>query len=126
MAYSHVLTQSVNIAGNTITKQNTYSGDARESRQIPVAADQTDKLVDFVLDVSEIKSLYMVSDQDLTVETNNGGSPIDTFGLLAGKPLLWQNDSLHANPFSVDVTALYLTNTLACTFQLEVVFDSTP
>lgn len=126
MAYAHTYSQSLSGSGASITNVNSYAGDARGGRHVELAADQTHYLVDFVLNVSEIKSFYMVSSQDLTIKTNDSGAPADTIVLKANKPLIWQHDSLHANPFSEDITALYLTNTLATVFQLEVVFDSTP
>jgi hypothetical protein len=125
MAFSHTVTRTV-VGSVTITKSNVYSADGQLARNIAVPDSTTDMLVALTLDIDQIKAIYMVSDQALTVETNTTGG-IDTINLLADKPLLWQNDSYFANPFSTDVTALYLTNASgsAATFQLEVVFDST-
>lgn len=129
MAFNQTITRSVSSAGGrSINKSNTYSADGLEAREVSIADSVTDQLVNFTLDVSELKSIYMVSDQDLTVETNDSAAPQETISLLADKPLLWQHDSYFAIPFAGNITKLYLTNSSGSTaiFNLEVVHDSTP
>jgi hypothetical protein len=128
MSFSHTITQNWSGDGRGLAASTAYSGDGQESREVAVPHPTTDQEVAFVLDVSEIEAIYMVSDQDLTVETNNGSSPVDTISLVAGVPYVWTAKSYHTCLLTTDVTALFLTNNSGAeaTFKLEVVYDSTP
>ena len=128
MAFTHTVTRTVDTGGGTVSKTNTYSADGRESREITVPDSATDQLVNLSIDVSQIKSLYIVSSKDITLETNSGGTPVDTVNLLADKPLLWQNDSYYTNLFGTDITAFYFTNASGAeaTVNIEFVHDATP
>ncbi len=97
--------------GNDVIDKTVVSASGSENNLdelIPIAA--SDLLVAWACDYSQLKSLYMVSDKDLTVETNNGSTPDDTFVLKANEPMVWTENCGLANPFTVDVTALYVTN----------------
>ena len=128
MSFSHSILQNLAGNGRTIGSSKAYTGDGQESRKIDVAGSVTDQLVNFALDVGQIKAIYMKSNVDLTVETNSASVPDDTINLLAGIPYIWYTGSYFANLLTTDVTALYLTNAgaVAAVFELEVVHDSTP
>lgn len=128
MAFSHTITRQVNNGGETIAKTNTYSGDGRESRTIAVPDSTTDQLVNLTMDVSQIKSLYIVSNYAVTVETNSSSAPTNTIALVADTPLIWHTGSYYTNLLTADVTAIYLTNASgsAATVNIEIVHDSTP
>lgn len=59
------------------------------SETIPAGSVNLD--VAFALDVSQAKVLALISDQDVTVKTNDGAAPDNTFTLPAGKPFIWIN-----------------------------------
>lgn len=61
---------------------------------------------------AKAKVIYLSSDQNVTVVTNNsaGGAGTDTISLVAGVPLLWRVDGYLANPFTHDVTTTFWTN----------------
>lgn len=128
MAYAANVLKQVTIGGESIKQSVSYSADARDGRQVTVPDSTTDQQVDIGIDVSTIEAIYMLSDQDIAVETNNGTTPDDTISLAANKPYVWTADGYFANPFSADITALFLTNAsgAAADFQLEVLHDSTP
>lgn len=127
MSISASIQESINNGGELINNVNALTAEASQRLAVPVADSVTDQLTAFTLDVSQIVAFYMSSDQDLTVETNDGTTPGDTIALVAGVPLVWHNQSYHANPFSVDITALYLTNAsgAAATFRLSEIHDPT-
>ena len=126
MAISQRITISVTDGGNAFSSTITDAPDAETVINLAVAANQTNQHVDFTCDNSQIISLYMLSTGgDLTVTTNNSGSPVATISLKNGIPLFWHNtggySSVANSPFgSTDVTQLYLTNTTATQFQLIV------
>lgn len=127
MAFVHTLARTWQASGRSIESPKTYSGDAQESLDVDVADSETDFEIAFQLDVSQIQSIYIVSDQDVTLETNNGSSPAETINLLAGVPYVWATGDYLANLLATDITALFVTNASgsAARFQLEVVSDPT-
>jgi hypothetical protein len=65
------------------------------------------------------------------IETNSSSAPADTFTLKAGCPLVWYADGGLPNPFSVDVTKIYITNALLtaandAVVELRMMLDATP
>jgi len=128
VSFTHTLEQKIATAGRSVPCSNSYSGDGQLSRSIPVPDDSADMEVAIVLDVSEIKLIFIKSDQDMTLETNNAGSPVDTISLLANKPYIWDEDSYFVNLLTTDVTKIFLTQSSgsAATLDIEAVFDSTP
>lgn len=128
MAFSHKISVNWGGGNRSITADNNYSGDSQESKDVTVAGSTSDMLINFALDVSQIKAIYILSDKDLTLETNNGTTPDDTISLKAGVPYIWTTDSYDTCKLTTNVTALYASNAgaTAARLQLEVVKDDTP
>ncbi len=93
-----------------------------------VANSVTDQLLTLSLDVSAVKAFYIVSDQNITIETNNASTPTDTINLVANRPYEWDTDSYDSFLLTADVTAIYLTNASGstATVYLEAVVDPSP
>lgn len=128
MAFAHTIGINWSSGSRGIESSNAYSGAAQQSIDEAIPDSSSDLLVAFSLDVSEIKSIYILSDKDLTLETNNGGAPDDTITLVGGVPYIWHTGSYFTNLLTTDITALYLTTGSVgeARFQLEVVTDPTP
>lgn len=128
MSYSHVVQQSVTAGGVSTSKSNTYTANGRVSVAESVANGQTDYEINVDLDVSAVKSFYLVSTQDVTFETNNGATPDDTISLLADVPYVWTEESYDSFLLTVDVTSIFITNASgsAATITLEAIYDPTP
>lgn len=128
--FTHTLTYRWQGPGKarSIEDQVEQTGSAQLSIDEDIADGQTDVEIACVLDVSEIKALYIVSSQDITLETNNGASPTDSLSLKADEPVMWHADSLEANLLTTDVTALFVTNAsgASANLQIECLYDSTP
>lgn len=126
MSVSYIFTNSVRIGNNTISYSVTKTSDGEYVYDGSLAANQTDALVAAAIDVSQIVGLYMYSDADLTIQTNSGSSPADTINLDGGTPLVWIKDQGTTCPLTTDVTALYLTNTTACSvIKFRILVDLT-
>lgn len=130
MSFSQTVAQSIRVGGQDVAQNNAYSADSQTSVDVAIPI-EADVLVNFALDVSQIKALFILSDQDLTIETNNAGpdpAPDDTISLVAGVPLVWTHDSYYANLLTTDITALYVTNASAAAARLriEALHDATP
>lgn len=114
--------------GKTLSDVKEYTGSISKSLEESVADSVTDGLVAFTLDISACKFLLITSDQDVILETNDGGTPIDTINLLANVPFLWTVDSYYVNLIGTDITALFFTNSSGSTanIKIESLEDATP
>ena len=125
---THALTETIVADGKSIPVTQEFTGDGDVGREIAVASDASDLAVNLAIDFSQIQSLWISADQDLTLETNSDSAPDDTIALKGGKPLHWEPDSYYDCPLTADVTVLYVTNgsAVACTLKIEVLEDATP
>ena len=90
--------------------------------QETIANGATDALQLIAIDVTQLKAFAMVSDQAMTVKTNNSGTPQETFTLVANKPVVWQAGD--AAIFAGDVTAIYVTNASGSSATLQLMAGS--
>ena len=129
MTVTHTIEKNWKGAGREIKTSKNYTSDASQTISgVSVPDSSADFFVEIAIDVSEIKSIFILSDVDMTLETNDGATPIDTINLKAGIPYIWHTDSYFTNILDTDVTGLYLTtgSVGVGTFELEVVTDPTP
>jgi hypothetical protein len=87
----------------------------------------TDLEVAAAFKVAKLLGIYLVSDQNLKLETNSGSAPGNTINLVANKPLVWHPGNYFANPFTVNVTAFFFTNTSGedATVRMKSIIDPT-
>jgi hypothetical protein len=128
MSFSHSVTVGVQTSSGGVTKTKSYSGSSETlvSESFPTATTDGDIVV--AIDVSAVKSFYLVSDKAVTVETNDGSSPDDTIVLKADVPYFWNTDSYDTFLLTADVTVLYITNVSGSTasIELRVIQDASP
>jgi hypothetical protein len=128
MSIQHKLTRGFSGGGESISKTETVSVESVIALDVAVANAVTDGLHALAIDVSQMKTLFMSSTKDVTLETNDGSSPAATVALKAGIPRVWSLASGETNPFgSTDVTALYITNAsgAAADIQIRIGVDPT-
>jgi len=123
------LTKQIDGAGMALSRQHqqTASGVVLiDGEQVATAT--TDGEINFDLDVSACKAFYLVSDQDVTLETNSGSEAANTIALKAGKPYDWYTGDYNAFLLTVDVTSVFITNTSGATATIYCVagYDATP
>jgi len=128
MSHSITILEEVQVNNQTIQGQHTHSGGYRQSLSESIPDESTDLEVVFPLDVSAIKAIFIKSDQDITIETNDGSSPDDTLTLTADCPYIWHENSEYTNLLTADVTSLFVTNAsgAAATLEIEAIVDATP
>lgn len=127
MSFSHTITRKVATGtGSTITKtiSKTAGLEANVSESIP--ANQTNLQLTYTLDVSAVKSFFMVADVAMIVETNSGSSPTNTITLVADQPYEWITGDYATFLLTGDVTALFITNTTAGELEIRCIVDPTP
>ncbi len=126
MSFSHAVTEKVTIGGVAINQVNTLTAGQKISidETMPIA---NDTLVALSLDVSQVKSMFILSDQDVTLETNSSSAPAQSLALKANIPYIWYTNKYHSLWCTTDITALYVTNASAsaASLQLEILVDPT-
>lgn len=125
---TNTLSLNWNYGNQQVAVNVEVTADTMVRQTISVAGSTTDKLVNIAIDVSELKVLYLYSDEDVMIQTNSGSSPNDTINLAAGKPCVWYTGCGITNPLTVDVTKFYLTNAGSdtATVEIAVLQDGTP
>lgn len=118
------------VSGQTTIRKTVTSTDSAHIGFEEIVPDgESDYNISLDLDISAVSALVLVSDQDVTVETNDTESPDDTINLIGDAPKVFnESPSLGENPFTTDVTDLYITNASGeeATIQFEAIYDSTP
>ena len=111
---------------NLIDKTVTTSGGARYTLDKDVANGVTNYQIecDFVKD--RLLGVMMVSDKALTIKTNSGGAPDDTFTMTADVPMFWTTGMPTSNPFTKNVSALFVTNASGAQANLKGAFVVEP
>lgn len=128
MSFTATVTERVTIGTSTIENINTYTDSAQLLIDEAVADSETDYEIALVMDVSEIATVYIVSDQAVTLEFNNSTTGVPEIVLVAGVPYMWHTNSYFTNLLATDITTLYVTNASGETanLQLRFIYDSTP
>jgi hypothetical protein len=125
MSISHIVTLKYQNGTDILDHAVTSTSGTEKNVSEAIGASQTDYLVAWTCDYSQLQSLYIYSAVAMTIETNNGSAPGQTITLAAGKPYVWYYGSGITCPITVDVTALYITNTTAGTLEIRSLEDPT-
>lgn len=128
---THSVTWTVNAPGGQVTASKSYTATGHALVQDEsIANGQTAFQINIAIDVSALVSLWIHSDQAVTIKTNSSSTPDDTLTPAAGIPIQWTNDSEYANPFAsaVDVTTIFVANSSGATATLNIraLQDATP
>lgn len=129
MSYRHTIQYLLQNVGAAINKSNDYEANMVTAIEETIAGAGNQTFSNFDVDVSEVESLIMLCDRDITVTVNDDGSPDATISLKADKPLVWNNDGYYLNPLgTVDVTSIKATLAAGAdaTLRIEVLQDPTP
>ncbi len=129
MSFTHRVTDSYTPGDSaSIVSTRSLTGDNQQAWEVAVAAETNDVQVLANVDLTYLKAVHITSDQDVTLETNSSSAADDTIALKANNALIWAHDSYFANPFSVDISALYFSNAgaTAATVKIWILTDSTP
>lgn len=112
MAISHTVTLGYTIPGHSVPANKTvYTSDNEINIDATVTANST-KQINTEIDKSQIQSMVLYSDVDVTVHAGDGTSIGDgaTITLEAGKARIWTINSEDDCPYTIDVEKLYIVN----------------
>ena len=130
----HTITYGIDASGISQSKpiSNTQAGVNLIDGET-VATAETDFEINFDLDVSACKSFYLVSDQDVTFETNSGtvdpGVDGEVIALRANEPYVWHTNSYDSFLLTVDIDAgVFISNASGetATIYCAALYDVTP
>src|SRR5262245_42264737 len=105
------------------------SGDAISDMAVVVPPSTVDQSVLLSFTLAAVKGYIFVSDQDISLQTNNATTPVDTIAMKANEPIDWNEKALHAKHFTADVTNVYLTTgaiAASANVRIVVLRDATP
>ena len=109
--FTHSITQGYSdSAGSVKTVTTNFTGQALEGWDGVVAAGATNAPIDADWVNANVQSLMIWSDQAVTVKTNSSSSPAQTITLLANQMIEYGVGIGLTNPFTTDVTALFVSN----------------
>ena len=128
LGYTSSLLIKATWAGGSSEFTISETGDGESIREWAVPNAATDQLCNIAIDVDKVQIFFLVSTQDVTIETNDGESPGNTLALKANEPYSWHVSALDDFKLTVDVTAFYVTNSSgeAATVTCYVLQDTTP
>lgn len=116
--------------GTPVSYEKTVTGELGIKLTRTIAAGVTDLAITCPIDFSALESLFVGTNQDLLIETNNAasGSADDSWDLKANQAIDWQTGDVMANPLTADVTVIFVTNSGASDADLELrtTVDATP
>ena len=124
MATGLTIAGSARLAGGdgiSLSGSANASGDTILSIDASIPLNTTNSPVAAAFVVADVVALYIVSSVNVVLKTNSTGAPDDTINLKAGVPLMWVASAPYqANPFSADVTEIFITTTTAARLQALV------
>lgn len=129
MAYTHRMTSTFSRSGWSDQQIVDKTGTGEATVDEAIIAGGTNVLVNVAFAYATLKSVYLICDQGLTIKTNSSSAPDNTITLVAAQPMWWHDTIGSANPFTANVTKVYVTNasgTLVANFRLVALVDATP
>jgi len=127
MAFTHTIGRSWSGGGLSLSASKAYTASAEYNFTEDILA-VADTEVACVIAVAEIASIFIVCNEDILLEVNDGAGGGGSIALLADEPYVWHTDSYYTNLLAVDITALFFTNTSGntATVEFRCLVDSTP
>ena len=133
MSFTHTIKRSWASGSLSLDSNEVIESNSEDNRDIPVPGGATAE-ISINLIAEQVKSVFAVSNIDCTITTNFSAPSEedvgDTIELKATVPYIWSTNSGFTNPFTVDVTSMFLHNGGGededATVQLRVLQDSIP
>lgn len=129
MSFSQSHTRTIEIGGDiSISEKRTTSSGGQANVDEVVADGASNLAIAWAMVLAKLKAIAIqVTGGDLTLETNDAGTPDDTLVLEDGKIYDWVQDDQGALFLTADVTGLFATNASGADVRLRIfaVYDPT-
>lgn len=124
MPLSHSI--GINLSGTgtasaSFVAEQTADGSA--NYQVVIAPAASNFSIVCPIKASVVKSIVMYADAAMTVVTKSGASTVNTFALVANKPLIWQTGYPVTCPITGDCDTLSVTSTPGGNLNLSLLED---
>jgi hypothetical protein len=131
MSFSHTFERSVTTAGKKTSASFAVTHDNEIGIDLNVNDAVVDQLVELVFTIARLKSIFIKSDKDVTLEFNSIAGSGGIIALKANKPYEWiaaAEGGYFTNLITANVTALYISNAsgAAARVELSAIVDPTP
>lgn len=128
---SHSLYRQWTNGARTFAKTISTTGGLEVNLDETIPPSSTNLTIALTLDVSAVKSVYLLADAAMTVKTNSTSAPDKTITLAANEPVEWvtgDNTAVgDACPWgAVDVTVIYVTSSAGGQLVACNLVDPTP
>lgn len=122
---SHKITRTTSVSGRSVTSTQEATGEVGQTFELTIADLADDVFVAAAFAIAKLKSIIITVTEDTTLETNDGGTPVDTINLKAISAFQWGVGEERANPFTVDVTGFYFTSSDSgdAVVKIELLYD---
>jgi hypothetical protein len=123
LSTTHKLTYSISSdsGGTPLSGIQSEVGATEISFDQNYGASLSGQLLAVAFTVASVQDVFLLSDKGLTIQTNSASSPVNTINLKPGTPLVWSKSAgYYADVFTADVTAFYITTTLAARLQGKI------
>lgn len=106
----------------------TLTADGEEVRELTIPAATTNQQILIAFTMAALKSVFIKASGPCTLKTNSSGAPDDTFALDSDSGVVWNEQMLTENPFTVNVTTMYVTTPSGddVALQIYALVDATP
>jgi hypothetical protein len=110
----HTHIRGINAAGVALSKRIEVEGGSQIEVNEPITSG-ANRQVAFAIDVSQLKSLFILAAAALVIKTNSSGSPANTIALIANQPFSWHPGDgtlrdTNGTAITTDITTIYVTN----------------
>jgi hypothetical protein len=110
MSFTQTFNFSWTDGATPLTASVVTTGSLEQNFSGSVAANTANNALSLDWTSAALQSVWMSSNQAVTIKTNNTSAPQDTIVLAANQPLAWYTGSGATSPFSNNVTEVYATN----------------
>jgi hypothetical protein len=123
VSITHKITHSISSdsGGTPLSGIQSSVGVTEIVQDVNYGASLANQLLSVAFIAANVQDVFLLSDKGLTIGTNSSSSPVNTIVLKPGTPLAWENSSGYfPNPFTANVTAFYITTTVAARLQVKI------
>jgi hypothetical protein len=104
----------------SIEATRVLEGDSQLNIIQVVPAATTNQEILAAIDISLAKLVAIRSTQNITIKTNNSGTPDDTLVLTANIPMIWRDGDYNALFLTDDVAKFFITNATASPATVQI------
>lgn len=128
MSFTHTYTETWSGAGRSVQAEKSFTAASQTSLKETIADGLSDIQHFIAIDISTLKSIFIKSDRDIKLDTNNAAPGVDTINIKANVPYTWNTDKVDALKLTADVTSIFVENLSGAlaTLEIEVLQDPTP